>query len=268
MTTDPPCLGAFLNVVTPDPASWRAQMTDLDALKGLHHVEVWLEHVAENAELGALLVDRRTIMHGPFIGLSLVTPWEELRSLSIDRLARAAAIGAGFGARVMTVHPGVAPSAESEEILADRLVASLALLRERVDGALTVAVENMPCRRGASVDGLITVDQCAALIERDPAVRITLDVGHAVQNDDKYQPFLAEHAEAVADIHLHDGQAGGGAHWRLGDGALDLDELAGLLVETRYRGYVTLETLGPADTVASYETARDALHRAVQEAQE
>lgn len=259
--TRTPGVGAFLNVVQDDPDDWGAQMDRLAVLDGLHHVEVWLEAIDGEllGELPGLLAGRETIMHGPFIGLSLVSPWAELRAISIARLACAAEIGAGFGARVMTVHPGIACFAEDEAVLEDRLVDSLRRLRARIDGTLTVAIENMPCRRGASVDGLVTVDQCARLIDRDPDTRITLDVGHAIQNDDKYLPFLAEHTDAVADIHLHDGAAGGGAHWPLGAGELDLPELTACLVDTAYAGYLTLETLGWEDTRSSYGAAISAL---------
>lgn len=262
--TRAPDVGAFLNVVKDDPEDWAAQMERLTRLDGLHHVEVWLEAI-DGDHLGALeglLAGRETILHGPFIGLSLVSPWDELRTISIGRLARAAELGADFGARVMTIHPGIAPSAEDEAVLEDRLLDSMRRLRARVDGALTVAIENMPCRRGASVEGLITLDQCTRLIDRDPDTRVTLDVGHAIQNSDEYQQFLAEHADVVADIHLHDGTPGGAAHWALGAGTLDLPEFATSVVDTSYAGYVTLETLGWEDTRASYEMAVSALRTA------
>lgn len=238
-------LGVFVNVTSRDPAAWEEQLDRVAGLEGLGHVEVWLEELPRTARELRPLVDAlsgfRTIAHGPFLGLSLVSSWPELRRISLDRLVEAAAVADAVSAEVMTVHPGIAGSFEDHHVLMERLALSLSVLRSRCTGGPVVAVENMPCRWGASQETLVTVEQCASLIRLDADTRITLDVGHAAQNVDKWQPFLVEHAAAVADVHLHGARAEGRGHLSLVDASSDVTaaDFAAAQRAGRYGGFVT-----------------------------
>jgi sugar phosphate isomerase/epimerase len=95
-------------------------------------------------------------------------------------------------------------------------------------------------------------------MDRLPDLRVTLDVGHAVQNGENWIAFLRSHAGRIANIHLHDAEPQGPGHLRLGSGAMDPFALARLLRAIGYTGYVTLATVGQNDTTASYKLWRRA----------
>ncbi len=117
----------------------------------------------------------------------------------------------------------------------------------------------MPNRAGLTREGVASTRDLTDLLSRLPSMNFTFDVGHAIQDDDAdYPDFLAAHTDSVVDIHLHDGNQGGAAHLPLGGGELDLDGFVALLRKIDYKGRLTLETLGQADTEHSWSvlTAR------------
>ena len=257
-------LGAFVNVHFREPASWARDLGRLEEFDGLEHVEVWMEPVPRTRRELAPLVDvfggRRTILHGPFVELSLVHPLPELRQVAVDHLADACDVGAAMGAEVMTVHPGLAPAFEERRVLLERLAVSLSILRSRCEGGPVISIENMPGRGGPTRQGLVTVDDCRELLELDPQTRFTLDVGHAVQNVDKWEHFLAQHADAVADVHLHGAEQDGRGHLSLlhADSDVRAEDFALARQTAGYGGFVSIETLGWADTEASFAATRNA----------
>ncbi len=139
--------GVFVNVVSNDPASWRRQIEWARGLSGLKHLEVWLEWVPVSryaqAELGALLADVDVIVHAPFVHLSLVTPWVELRDLSIERLRAAAVFAQGLRASAMTVHAGTAHAWCEREQLLDRVSDAFLQLQDAA-GATRLALVVQP----------------------------------------------------------------------------------------------------------------------------
>src|SRR5579863_9176749 len=100
--------GAFLNLTSYQPQQWARDLAGLDEL-GVAHLELWLEFdptPREIATLESLIGARRTIMHGPFIGMSLATHWEDLAALSLGRAHRAVETAAILGCEVVTLHAG------------------------------------------------------------------------------------------------------------------------------------------------------------------
>jgi len=258
-------LGAFVNVQSRDPAEWAAALNRMRVFEGLGHVEVWLETVPRTRRELTPMVETfagwRTILHGPFVGLSLVHPLPQVRQVAVDHLAEACAVGAALGSEVMTVHCGAAPSFEDRRVLLERLAVSLSILRSRCEGGPVIAVENMRRRDGATRESLVTVDDCRELLELDPDTRFTLDIGHAVQNADKWDHFLAEHAEVIADLHLHGAVEDGRGHLSMVDEHSDITaaDFAAAHHTSGYGGFVSVETLGWPDTEASFVAVRDAL---------
>jgi sugar phosphate isomerase/epimerase len=251
-------VGAFLNITSCEPVRWEAELDGLDAI-GVEHVELWLEYLPSPRELNvltSLLRGRRTIMHGPFIGMSLATDWEALAAISLDRCHRAVEVAGVLGCEVVTLHAGAygdfEPQAQAIRRLAERLGRFSRIPRP------VITVENMPARTGASVESLAGADDLAALQMLSPQLNLTLDTGHCLQNAEDPAAVYMRFHETVRNIHLHDGRAGGKAHQALGTGDLDLVALLGSLQAKSYEGFVTIETLSREDLRSSLATLQAA----------
>jgi sugar phosphate isomerase/epimerase len=252
--------GAFLNLTHFDPADWLAQLEAVDRLQGLGHLELWVEFRPSRSQLNVmadLFADRLTIMHGPFIGMSLASEWEDLARLSLDRCNWAVEIAAYLECEVVTFHAGPHAIFDSHRAAFERLAKRLAHLTTLAQPRVTL--ENMPARGGASRETLSMLDNMRELIDLLPEICFTLDVGHCLQNVDDFTPFIEEHAERIANIHLHDGVTAGRSHMALGEGDLDVDVLLDTLDRANYSGYLTLETLGAEDTAKSWAVLREKL---------
>jgi len=254
--TPEPSYGAFVNITDGDFDSWQRQLGQVRQLCDRHHIEIWLEDLAaikkhmRNAI--KLFKGERIIVHAPFVGLSLVSPWSELRRISLERLTEAINIAGELGSQVLTVHPGEAPVTEPKEAVLDRAAEAYTKLQQRA-GNLVITMENMPDRPTAKREGIVSGRNFQELLERVPTMRFTLDIGHAVENGDQYEVFLKSHAAAVANIHLHDGIKGGPGHLALGHGELVIDNFFGCIRAVGYQGFISLETLGFADTELSWK---------------
>jgi sugar phosphate isomerase/epimerase len=241
---DQASLGAFVDLHSHDPDGWRERLSLLDELR-LDHVELWLEYEPAVRETGALVhafAGRRSIMHAPFIGMSLATDWAPLAALSVDRCHRAIEVAGAIGCEVVTIHAGMHASHESHDAALGRLIERFQRFA-RIP-IPTVTLENMAARGGATRETLAGCEDLAALLTALPGAGITLDVGHCVQNGEDPADLFSAFSEHVHDIHLHDARRGGRAHMALGEGDLDLESLLQTLESSDYGGFLTIETLG------------------------
>jgi sugar phosphate isomerase/epimerase len=251
---DQTSLGAFVDLHAHDPAGWEQRLALLDDL-GLDHVELWLEYEPAVRETGALVQafgGRRTIMHAPFIGMSLATDWAPLAALSLERCHRAVEVAGAVGCEIVTVHAGMHARHGSHD-------AALANLLQRFERfaripAPVVTLENMAAKGGATRETLASREDLEALSSALPGVGVTLDVGHCVQNGEDPAALFTAFRDQVRDIHLHDAQEGGRAHLALGEGTLDLEGFIQTLQSANYAGFLTIETIGT-------EALRSSVHR-------
>lgn len=251
---DDASIGAFVNVTDGDLDKVADEIATLRA-HGLDHVEVWLEYQPPPRELDALtrLLDGWVrIMHGPFVGMSLSTDWEALAAISLERCHRAIEAAGVLSCEVVTLHGGTYGDFTPHETALERLSARVARFT-RISHPV-VTIENMPARGGATREAVTAVEDLDALRDRIPTLKLTLDVGHCLQNGEDPAAVADRHVNHIADIHLHDGVAGGRAHAALGTGDLDVAELVRLLDARAYRGFISIETLTGDDLTASLET--------------
>jgi sugar phosphate isomerase/epimerase len=250
---DDASIGAFLNVTDGDLERLRTDVSALAELR-LDHLEVWLEYQPtrrELQELSALLDGWVTIMHGPFIGMSLSTEWDGLATISLERCHRAIEAAGVLECQVVTLHGGAYGNFAPHTNALDRLSARVA--RYARISRPVVTIENMPARGGATREAVATAEDLDGLARRSPELRVTLDVGHCIQNGEDPAAVAARHLSRIENIHLHDGRVGGKAHTALGTGDLALDELVSRLDHDHYAGFVSIETLSRQDLVASLE---------------
>ncbi len=147
-------LGAFVDLHSHDPDGWRERLSLLEEPK-LDHVELWLEYEPAVRETGALVhtfAGKRTIMHAPFIGMSLATEWSALAALSLDRCHRAIEVAGAIGCEVVTVHAGMHASHEYHDAALGRLVERFQRFA-RIPTPI-VTLENMASRGGATRETL------------------------------------------------------------------------------------------------------------------
>jgi sugar phosphate isomerase/epimerase len=246
--------GAFINIVSPEPAEWEADFRRIKNLPSRHHVEIWLEYIPSKEErtaLQSMLRGTEVIVHGPFIHLSLATHLNALRDISLRKFDEAVEFAAQIGAQVVTFHAGTYPMFETQEIALERLASKF----YRFTGLKSpiVTLENMPVRgEGTTRECLGHLKDLTLLQLMIPDIHFTLDIGHCLQNGDDYESFLRTQSSRIANIHLHDGKFGGRAHLRLGAGTLDLPKLVGVLRETGFTKYISLETISSEDTTSSW----------------
>ena len=246
--------GVFVNVTSYDPKVWDQDLQRADTLQNVGHIELWLEHVPETRkelrDLQGVMNGRKSVVHAPFVGLSLATTIQQLADVTLDRLTVALNCADSIGATTTTVHIGDYFAGSSREAALDRSARFIQLLQNRTNSR--IAVENMPRRRSATVDGCSSLDSLLCLQERVPTVHFTLDVGHALQNCDDIDGFVRSHHDSIVNIHLHDATRNGVGHRALGEGELHQGNLARLLKSIAFGGTVGLETIGWDDTVASW----------------
>lgn len=246
-------------------SDWRRQLTALQGLPNRGHIEVWLEWLPDTASqlrvLNSLLMHERIIVHAPFIGISIASPWRELSAISRDRLINACDVANELNAKVVTMHVGHVPFFEAREAIIDRIARAYEDIQRR-SAATVIAIENMYRGRGVAVCTGASIADMIDLFTRIPSISFTLDVGHAIQNNEGYCEFLQAYKRSIVNIHLHDGIIEGAAHLRLGKGQLDLESFLHCCIESEYDQYISLETISDRDTIESWAILQDALRRA------
>jgi sugar phosphate isomerase/epimerase len=246
--------GAFVNLLTPDTNEWRRQFNEIEKLPSLDHIEVWTEFIPTREhirELRDLLRGIEVIIHGPFIHTSLASHLPEVVQLTERRFQEAVEFANVISAKVVTFHAGSYPvffkKHEALELLAERFEPFTRLTSP------LATLENMPMRsHGTMREPIGKLADCEAILKLLPKIRFTLDVGHCLQNEDDYVPFIKKHAERIENIHLHDGIPRGRAHMGLGQGTLDLDDFLNVLVSVNFNKHVGIETISSEDTCSSW----------------
>lgn len=153
-------------------------------------------------------------------GLFFVAHAPDLRVDDDEGLARideAVRFAAAFRPRTITIHPILAPSANTPEKLALKLrkIGELAELAESC-GA-TIACENTS-EEAADMKGLL---------EALPEVMLTVDIGHSelLSEHNKSLDFIAAYPERIGHVHIHDNIGGStyheDLHLPLGEGRID-----------------------------------------------
>lgn len=246
--------GAFLHVTTADWRCWEQNLAEIRKVSAPDHLEVWLEYlptVTEMVDLVSLLRGTKTIVHGPFIHLTIASHLEGIASLSLDRFKRTMEVASAIDAEVVTFHAGTRAFFHNEEQafeLVDKRFAPFAGMRNP-----TPALENMPFRAGTTTDLLSSLVALSAFGRRLQGLRFTLDIGHAIQNGEDFLAFIRKECHRIVNIHLHDGRHRGPSHLSIGKGELDLPGTLRTFQASGYSGFVGLETLGLRDTRDSWQ---------------
>lgn len=255
-----PSIGATLLFVSSDEGTWKRE-AELAQLLDIGHVELRLEYPAGNAKLSErqlrmiknLLRGFSITMHAP--NFPLITPHKALRQLAINELTKTLEIAAGFESKLLTIHGGVLPHAPwRQEIdiksLFEESVRVLLEAAKKFDQAL--AIENVPKGSGSRRHYPATTGEISEATANND-LKVTLDVGHAIENQEDPALALQRLGPKVMNIHLHDYLPEGGSHKELGTGILALEPIVAQLHAQSYTGFLTLELYEAADKKAGME---------------
>jgi sugar phosphate isomerase/epimerase len=269
-------LGAAISIVGDDEQQWK-QRIDLVRAQEPEFAEVWVEHWRGNQWLlhhklkclRTLLSGMETILHAPFLWTSLITPLEVVRRYTLQELQATIRLGAALGSHGVTVHGGVfhaqylRKEVNVKAIIAENLQELLPLAQET---GQFLAVENLPLVGGLPRGIIVYPGRCEDLLEISsliPGIRVTLDIGHALQNNEAPGKNLPQLLPILSNIHLHDCNSQGQAHQPLGTGVLELNTFLHALMEEGYKHYLTLEVSDPNEDKrliqASYQLLRQSL---------
>lgn len=168
---------------------------------------------------------------------TLMTRDPARRQRRLDFYARAAAMGARLGARVMSFWAGIdrAPGADSSDWLCDGVARTCALVRA---AGLTPALEPEP---GMAIETVADYRRLRHALGRE-APRLTLDIGHlyAVWEGEPTDAIAAAGPD-LAQVHLEDMRRGEHEHRLPGTGDVDFDGVLNALLKSGYAGPVCFE---------------------------
>lgn len=223
---------------------------DYIAESGLDSLEFWVETphfwlrdrpegelmgcIADHPELSPITV------HAPTLDLNPCSINPRVAEISVDYTIEAIRMADRMGAGVVTVHPGRRTAKRHPSAYDYRRFESyIARLREAAEGArVKVAIENLEPRVNAL---LFKADDAAELLEREPWLWFTLDMGHAMMTScDEAFRFIDLCIDRMANVHVSALGGNGRPHHPIHSDPGALRVLAEL-ADRGYSGYLTLE---------------------------
>jgi sugar phosphate isomerase/epimerase len=165
------------------------------------------------------------VLHGPFYGLDIANPDDEIRAVVQRRLIRGVEIAAALGCDLMVVHSPFTLwgrlnylnyTGYRDALMGFSAMALRPVLARAADAGVTLALENIEdCDPADRVD----------LVRRlnHPNLRVSLDTGHAMLTHCRMAaPPVQDHATVAGDllahVHLQDVDGWGDRHWHPGEG--------------------------------------------------
>lgn len=182
-------------------------------------------------------------IHGPFIDVNLCTHNDKISQASVDNYIESAFISEEIGAKILTIHPGIANtfinSINSYNM--KRLVEAVEKILNVVkDLEVKVCIENMP----KSCNILLKTEdfnEFFSLLNRD-ALSLTYDTSHHWTNVDDPTFFWQSFHNKIKNVHLVDNnKKDRDPHIALGNGKIDFDKLLSLIKTYKYEGPLIIE---------------------------
>ena len=226
------------------------QIFDYVAESGLDGLEFWVEtphfwlRGRPEDELAGCIADHPELspitVHAPTLDLNPCSINPKVAELSVDYTVEAIQMADRMGAAVVTVHPGRRtakrhPSAYDFRRFED-YINRIREVAEKVQ--VKVAIENLEPRVNAL---LYTAEDAAEVLEREPWLWFTLDMGHAMMTScDEVLRFIDLCIERMANVHVSALGGNGRPHHPIHNDPSATRVLAEL-ADRGYDGYLTLE---------------------------
>lgn len=169
---------------------------------------------------------------------TLLSPSPAERHRRLDFLRRAIDVAVSLRAPVVSLWSGTAESQEPADALDERLAGGLRVLaRCAAERGVTIGFEPEPGMHVGDMAGFRRIHDLVA----EPALRLTLDVGHAHMTEDDAAAAIRRFAPEIVNVHLEGMRRGHHEHLPPGEGDLDLASVVTALREIGYRGPANLE---------------------------
>lgn len=220
---------------------------------GFDCAEIWTDHAwddnrgATTEQIRAALnrTGIQATVHCPVMDINITSPNRGIREESIAQTLRAVELARDINARLIVVHPGRRFSLnEPVDLHWTLLVNSVSrILNHARENGVIAALENMECdkevvsvRFAGDVKRLLA--DCGV-----PNGHVTLDTAH-MRSTQPILDFIRDVAGQIAHVHLSDANAER-LHLRIGDGAIDLTQVAHSLSSHGFSGVCSLECFIP-----------------------
>jgi len=169
---------------------------------------------------------------------TLLSPGLEERRRRLDFLERAVDVAASLGAPVVSLWSGAAEGDEPGSTLDERLAEGLCAIAEHAaEHDLTIGFEPEPGMYVEDLAGFRRIRDLAG----HPALKLTLDVGHAHMTEPSAAHALRACACDIVNVHLEGMDRLRHDHLLPGEGDLDLGAVVAALREIGYTGPANLE---------------------------
>ncbi|MDD9206890.1 sugar phosphate isomerase/epimerase [Georgenia sp. 10Sc9-8] len=249
----------------------------LEVIAGLGYegVAITLDHglidpFAPNLAARTAEVRRLLRHHGLAVAVEtgaryLLDPWHKHeptlvsdtgRDRRVDFLRRAVDIAAELGSEVVSMWSGTLPPGVPAEEGWRRLEDGMAPVLTHAERAgVTLAFEPEP---GMLVDHIDQAVELRRRLGEPAALRLTLDIGHLVCNEDEPPPRCVHRAgDVLAHVQIDDMRRGVHEHLEPGTGEVDFPPVLAALRDVGYAGLVAVEL--PRHSHAAPQVARRAL---------
>lgn len=240
--------GVLFNLLTENIKEWEKTLRFIKSLPNVRHLEILIEYLPEKDKelkmLASLTKNYKIILHAPFLYFSLTSHISEINKLTKKFYLRILEIADFLKAEVVTFHGGSYPFFLSEEWALNSLAKNLRSIKNFYKGKSIFTIENPPSSQTqVRISCPSSLKKMIELKKLIPDIKFTLDVGHAIRNNEDFMQFLKTYKDSIMDIHLHDAIPGREDHLALRKGKLNLLSLLKLLDHLGYNKYLTLETV-------------------------
>ena len=223
---------------------------DYVAESGLDGLEFWVEtphfwlRDRPEDELAACIAAHPEFspitVHAPSLDLNPCSINPRVAGISVDYAVETVRMAERMGAAVVTVHPG-RRTAKRHPSAYDYRRFEEYIARLRAAAATTgvqVAIENLEPRINAL---LSTAEDAAEVLDREPWLRFTLDIGHAMMSScDEALRFIDLCIDRTVNVHVSAIGGNGRPHHPVSNDPAATRVLAEL-ADRGYDGYLTLE---------------------------
>jgi len=168
---------------------------------------------------------------------------DSIRQASLDEMLQSLETAQVLQAEKVVVHPSIISGLGSFVVdqVRQYATASLqAIIRKAADLGITLCLENMFPGYGSFFEA----SHFTSLLAGHPALKITLDIGHANINNSRgqrYLEFIQTHGDRIGHVHLSDNRGSRDDHLPIGEGTINWRKVAQALRSCGYDDTVTLE---------------------------
>ncbi len=194
-------------------------------------------------------------VHGPFIDMGLCSHNNRISMASVEAYIDAANLTKEIGAKVFTIHPGVANFLINsiQRYNKNQLIKAVKLLLDRIaDLNLTVCIENMP--KNANI--LLNEKELQLFfseVDRNDLF-FTYDTSHAWTCDTNISKLWKGLHDKIKNIHIVENfDKNSDSHPALGSGKIDFREIFDKIKEYKYKGSLIIELTSASETLKSID---------------